>query len=235
MITCISNNFGVLPANIQLKDYQSQDIIVLQGMFSVDTTDEDYLAAGVLRITMPNFSFRNSHETNVFVINRNDGAHDITLAKAWIEKGNQLCIMPVMEWNSLPSYEIFFAAAFIPANKVAPVVFATHNEFYTMCQKGMLSSGYLHYWDHTGFREIYLTGTELQWDETTDTVLCSLANCFDVAADFVPLIYTNDLSRTMGSQFFPCTYHEGNLTISHDGITDDSGTNLKFIKMFLVK
>ena len=235
MITCISNNFGVLPANIQLKDYQSQDIIVLQGMFSVDTTDEDYLAAGVLRITMPNFSFRNSHETNVFVLNRNDGAHDITLAKAWIEKGNQLCIMPVMEWNSLASYEIFFASAFIPANKVAQVQFGTHNEFYTMCQKGMLSSGYLHYWDHAGFREIYLTGTELQWDETTDTVLCSIANCFDVEANFVPLIYTNDLSRTMGSQFFPCTYHEGNLVISHDGITDDSGTNLKFIKMFLVK
>ena len=60
MITCISNNFGVLPTNIQLKDYQSQDIIVLQGMFSVDTTDEDYQAAGVLRITMPNFAFRNS-------------------------------------------------------------------------------------------------------------------------------------------------------------------------------
>ena len=100
MITCISNNFGVLPANIQLKDYQSQDIIVLQGMFSVDTTDEDYLAAGVLRITMPNFAFRNSHETNVFVLNRNEGAHDITLAKAWIEKGNQLCITPVSLRNA---------------------------------------------------------------------------------------------------------------------------------------
>ena len=56
MIICLNNNFGVAPANIQLKDYQSQDIIVLQGMFSVDTTDEDYLAAGVLRITMPNFA-----------------------------------------------------------------------------------------------------------------------------------------------------------------------------------
>ena len=235
MITCISNNFGVLPANIQFKDYQSQDIIVLQGMFSVDTTDEDYLAAGVLRITMPNFAFRNSHETNVFVLNRNDGAHDITLAKAGIEKGNQLCIMPVMEWNSLASYEIFFASAFIPANKVAQVQFGTHNEFYTSCQGGgMLTSGYLHYWDHTGFRELYLTGTGLQWNEQ-DTITCSLANCFDVAADFVPLIYTNDLSRTMGSQFFPCTYHEGNLVISRDGIEDDSGTNLKFIKMFLVK
>ena len=129
MITCLNNNFGVAPANIQLKDYQSQDIIVLQGMFTINTTDEDYLAAGVLRITMPDFAFRNSHATQVFVINRNDGAHDITLAKAWIEKGNQLCIMPVMEWNSLNYYEIFFATAFIPANKVAHVQFGTHNEF----------------------------------------------------------------------------------------------------------
>ena len=235
MITCISNNFGVLPANIQLKDYQSQDIIVLQGMFTIDTTQADYQAAGVLRITMPDFSFRNSHDTQVFVINRNDGAHDISLAKAWIEKGNQLCIMPVMEWASLASYEIMFATAFIPANKVAPVAFAEHRDFDTMCQGGgFFTGGYLHYWNHAGFREIYLTGTGLQWNEQ-DTITCTIGNCFDVEADFVPLIYTNDLSRTMGSQFFPCTYHEGNLVISRDGITDDSGTNLKFIKMFLVK
>ena len=100
MITCISNNFGVLPANIQLKDYQSQDIIVLQGMFTVNTTDADYLAAGVLRITMPDFAFRNSHETNVFVINRADGAHDITLAKAWIEKATSCASCP--SWSGIP-------------------------------------------------------------------------------------------------------------------------------------
>ena len=235
MINCISNNFGVLPASIQFKDYQSQNIIVLQGMFSVDTTDTDYQTAGVLRITVPELSFRNSHDTQVFVINRNDGAHDITLAKAWIVKGNQICVSPLMEWDSLGSYEIMFATAFIPANKVDTVEFANHRDLNVMCQKGSLSGNHLHYWEATGWREIYLSGTGLQFDENTDTIICSLSNCFDVEADFIPLIYTNDLTRTMGSQFFPCTYHGGNLVISHDGITDDSGENLKFTKLFLVK
>ena len=235
MITCISNNFGVNPASIQLKDYQAQNIVVLQGMFTVDTTDADYQAASVLRITVPELSISKSHVTHVFVVNRKDGAHDITLTKAWVEKVNQICVMPLMEWDSLGSYEIFFASAFIPANKVASMEYANYMDYFVGCGKGTITAAHLYFWESTGWREIYFSGTSLGWDEDTDTIECSMGNCSDVDADFLPLIYTNDINREMGSQFFPCTLHNGNMTVSHDGITDDTGENRKFIKLFLVK
>lgn len=235
MITCISNNFGVAPANIQFKDYQNDKIIVLQGRFTVDTTDPDYQAAGVLRLTMPNFSFRNSHETTVFVTNEQDGAHDITLTKAWIEKGNIFCFKPVMEWDSLGEYKIFVASAFIPANKVAEVTFPQHLQLDIFCTKGYLSNGYTHYFEDAGWRQVLVFGETITWDDDDDVVHLQLANCPGVDADFVPLIYTSDLSRTMGSEFFPCSLHQGVLVISKDGMEDTTGATPKFVKLFLVK
>ena len=43
MITSISTNFDVNP--ISLKSYDSERIVVLQGMFTLDTANEEYLAA----------------------------------------------------------------------------------------------------------------------------------------------------------------------------------------------
>ena len=43
MITSISTNFGVNP--ISFKCYDSAKIVVLQGMFTLDTANEEYLAA----------------------------------------------------------------------------------------------------------------------------------------------------------------------------------------------
>ena len=43
MITSISTNFGVNP--ISFKCYDSERIVVLQGMFTLDTANEEYLAA----------------------------------------------------------------------------------------------------------------------------------------------------------------------------------------------
>ena len=43
MITSTSTNFGVNP--ISFKCYDSERIVVLQGMFTLDTANEEYLAA----------------------------------------------------------------------------------------------------------------------------------------------------------------------------------------------
>ena len=54
MITSTSTNFGVNP--ISLKSYDSAKIVVIQGMFKLDTANEDYLAAEQLKITFPDQS-----------------------------------------------------------------------------------------------------------------------------------------------------------------------------------
>ena len=234
MITCKSNNFGVNPADIQFKINESFCQVVLQGRFTVDTTHPDYQAAGVLRITMENFLFRNSHETTVFATNELDGAHDITLTKAWIEKGNILCIKPVMEWESLGEYKIFVASAFIRAIQVRDLEYPQHRELELSCSKGYFNNGHAHCFEYGGWREIIVFGETIDWDETDNVVQLHLASCPYVDADFVPLIYTSDLSRTMGSQFFPCSLHNGVLIINKDGIEDTTGATPKFVKLFLV-
>ena len=51
MITSTSTNFGVNP--ISFKCYDSERIVVLQGMFTLDTANEEYLAAEQFEITFP--------------------------------------------------------------------------------------------------------------------------------------------------------------------------------------
>ena len=51
MITSISTNFGVNP--ISFKCYDSAKIVVLHVMFTLDTANEEYLAAEQLEITFP--------------------------------------------------------------------------------------------------------------------------------------------------------------------------------------
>ena len=128
-----------------------------------------------------------------------------------------------------------FATAFIPANKVAPVVLSTHAESTPSTQYGSIQDAHVHTFDGSGWKEIYFTGGSISVEEGEESLDVRLTNCTDVEADFLPLIYTVDLSRTMGSQFFRAKLHGGYLTIYVTSGADDSGTNLKFIKLFLVK
>ena len=236
MLQIISTNFGVSPASIQFKEYLADDLVVLNGQFSIDTTDADYQDVGILRITTAQLPFNHSHETSVFVINTKDGAHDITLTKAWIEKGNTICIQKLTEYESLGEYQLMFACAFIPANKVEPITYADHIVLNPSFDKGQLTNSDLQLFLHPRWAMLMFRAEAIVWDSLQNIVTATLASFPATDIAFMPIIYTNSISDTLGSKFYPASIHRRFLTIEKDGSADEaSGAGYKFVKFFLVR
>ena len=84
MITSISTNFGVNP--ISFKCYDSEIIVVLQGMCTLETANEDYLAAEQLEITFPDqFSIPANKPTNALLVCQKDDLQSGTIIKAQLQ------------------------------------------------------------------------------------------------------------------------------------------------------
>lgn len=234
MLTVTATNFGVAPESITLKSFESESLLIINSLIALDPTNEDYLKAGVLRLTVEGLPFRKSHETAVFALNRNDGSHDITLARAWIEKGTTLCIVPVYEYNSLTRYELLIAAAFIPENNAGTSSFAEHAICTPSITKGGLADADIQTVKTEDWAMLMLRSSALTWE--SDSIELNISELSGFSADLIPVIYTNSVSDTLGSKFYPATLQDGKLTVSKDGSADESSTaGYKFTKLFLLK
>lgn len=234
MLTVTATNFGTAPESISLKSFESASLLIINSLITIDTSKEDYLKAGVLRLTVEGLPFRKSHETAVFALNRNDGSHDITIARAWIEKGTTLCIVPVYEYNSLTQYELLIAVAFIPENNAGTSSFAQHAVCTPVITKGGLADADIQTVKAEDWAMLMLRSSALSWE--SDSVELSIPELAGFSADIIPIIYTNSVSDTLGSKFYPAALQNGKLTVLKDGSADESSSALyKFTKLFLLK
>ncbi len=111
MITSTSTNFGVNP--ITLKCYDSTKIVVLQGMFTLDTANEDYLAAEQLEITFPDqFSIPASKPTTAFLVCQKDNLQSGTIIKAQLQ-GNKLILEKLSIYDRIGTVNVVLASRFV--------------------------------------------------------------------------------------------------------------------------
>lgn len=111
MITSISINFGVNP--ISFKCYDSAKIVVLQGMFTLDTANEDYLAAEQLEITFPDqFSIPASKPTTAFLVCQKDNLQSGTIIKAQLQ-GNKLILEKLSIYDGIGTVKVILASGFV--------------------------------------------------------------------------------------------------------------------------
>ena len=111
MITSISTNFGVNP--ISLKSYDSERIVVLQGMFTLDTANEEYLAAEQLEITFPDqFSITASKPTTAFLVCQKDDLQSGTIIKAQLQ-GNKLILEKLSIYDGIGTVKVVLASGFV--------------------------------------------------------------------------------------------------------------------------
>src|SRR5574344_2425150 len=111
MITSTSTNFGVNP--ISFKCYDSERIVVLQGMFTLDTTNEGYLAAEQLEtiFTHP-FSIPTSKPTTAFLVCQKDDLQSSTIIKAQIQ-GNKLILEKLSIYDGIGTVKVVLASGFV--------------------------------------------------------------------------------------------------------------------------
>lgn len=113
MITSKGNNFGA-PA-IQICDFQSDDFIVLNARFDVDTTTEEYQQAEQLELYVPNLAISRSSVTSCFIKSEEllwEGKSYeelvplATTVKTWVKDANTICFEKLGCYDTLGKFTI---------------------------------------------------------------------------------------------------------------------------------
>ena len=113
MITATGNNFGAY--TIQLKDYQSDKMVVLNGRFELNPESEEYIAAKQLEIYVPDLALPKSTMTAVFQHGRSWTKPMVTALKSWIKDKNTIVIeKPIVLKSASAEPELDFFCAYVP-------------------------------------------------------------------------------------------------------------------------
>ncbi len=119
-ITSIGNNFGH-SEGMEFNAFLSENVIVLNGRFNVDTASEEFRSAKALEVYLPQLPMVKSAVSNAYIRasvtvwqgTRFERTESIgTVVKAWIKGGNTLCIEKFAEYDGNGSFEILLCSMF---------------------------------------------------------------------------------------------------------------------------
>lgn len=137
MITSTGSNFGV--TGIQIKDYQTEDMAILEAVFEVNPSNVDYQACDVMEIYVPKLRFKRSLESIGFIVyegeldpgypyeNENAG----TVVKVWIKDEHTICVEKLGIYDNKEAFKIFISSLFVPSGKRVP--FQKHTKTNITC------------------------------------------------------------------------------------------------------
>ena len=111
MIRAISNNFGA--PEIEFKDFQKEGLVVLNGAFRFDPSNEAYQAATVMEIKVPDLSINKSAYAAVYLIDIENEMPHATLLKAWVKDCNTICMEPARCFDSKSCLQVVFCSGFV--------------------------------------------------------------------------------------------------------------------------
>lgn len=169
------------------------------------------------------------------VLSTADGAHDVTVTKAWVKGRNTITVTPVRTYDTLAVYQVCFLCAFLPSGRVFEPSFAPFTTFTPDFRKGGMTGCECFGLVRKGWAMLILNAESVTWGED-DTIEAALDG-FPAPGEWqFPLIYTNSPFDTLGSKFYPAAVEDGVLTVTRDGSEDEASTvGHKFIKAFLVR
>lgn len=124
MFKSISNNFGV--PQITFRDFQTDRYIVLNARFTLDPSNEAYIAAQALEITVPDLTLDKSTEAGVFAVYRDEEAypwdstpsryHFATILRSRITGRNTLSIEKLTDFDEYGPATIYIYAMYSALN-----------------------------------------------------------------------------------------------------------------------
>lgn len=131
MITSTGNNFGA--PQIEFKDYQEKDLVILNGTFQYDPLSEDYINADTLEIYLPDLQIKKSTITSVYLLSSQPEFRYGTIIKSWVKDKNTLCFEKLEYFDHYGPVTIYVCSAYpvlgyrgeLNAHTASPVTLTT--------------------------------------------------------------------------------------------------------------
>lgn len=236
MLNVIANNFGVSPAEMRIREYSSERLLILDGEFSVDTTDENYKAARYMTLTVPDLPFPKSRETTGFAFIEVDGVRHITLARCRVTDKNTIRIDKILEYASVGSYTVRLCSAFVPSCVVDDVTLFEKKVFTPVASLGNMLNAECYGVETAEWVMFYFTVEDLLFDEESGKINADLCAFPQGRIFTMPLIYNESYYDELGSKYIPVSVSGGVLTIAGNDVPEGIVKNGNyFCRMFLVK
>ena len=124
MIIPTGNNFGC--SAIEIKDYQSEKVVVLNSKFTIDPKNEAYKNASVLEIYVPDLSLDKSSDSSCFMRSAQlmwpDQSYRKTygvgtVLRTWIKDKNTICIEKLPIYDEQDQVDIVLATLYVQKGK----------------------------------------------------------------------------------------------------------------------
>ena len=113
MITTTGNNFGA--DQFQIKDFQSEKIVVLNGKFSFNNKSEAFKAVSVLEVYVPELSIPKSGMSGAYIMFESEGKFYGTTVKTWLKNQTTICIEKLDHWSDqTDEYTIYLVSLYAP-------------------------------------------------------------------------------------------------------------------------
>ena len=124
MIYSTGNNFGC--SAIEIKDYQSEKVIVMNALFTIDPKNEAYRNASVREIYVPDLAFGKSSNSSCFMRSEQlkwqgmsyETLYEVgTCLTTWIKDKNTICIEKLPIYDEMESVTFILSTLYVQKGK----------------------------------------------------------------------------------------------------------------------
>lgn len=236
MLTITATNFGVNPAYLNINEYHEQDLLVLEGDISVDTTAEAYAGIRPMALTVADLPFGKSRIGTALVTAASEGANYCTLAKVWISDKNTICIGKIMPYKSLGNYTVHLNTILIPTKITGPFSLNTKKSYEVQFNKGTGDGVEVFTVENPNWMMFVMKASNLEFDSEDQTIEIRVQDFPSDISINPPIIYNESLWSNLGSKYYPAYLRNGVLTISKaDAADEPDGTGSKFTRIISIR
>ena len=136
MLTVNATNFGLAPSDIQIKEYRSANLLVLDGEFIVDTSAEEYSGIRPMQLSVADLPFSKSRPGTALVTVLSEGVKYATITKVWVKDKNTICIDKILPYKSAGSYKVKLNTMLIPERITGEVALHQRTDHTPSVTKG---------------------------------------------------------------------------------------------------
>ncbi|MGM9735467.1 MAG: hypothetical protein ACI3ZL_03545 [Candidatus Cryptobacteroides sp.] len=236
MLTITATNFGLAPEDIQIKEYHNDKMMVLDGVFTVDTTAEEYSGIRPMKLTVADLPFSKSRIGTALVTVLSDGVKYATITKVQIKDKNTISIGKIIPYKSIGEYTVKLSTILIPEFVTGEVALNQKTAHTPSINKGEASDIEIYTVETSDWMMLVFKASALTFDDESQTVEISVPGLPEEVTCAFPVIYNEGTGVALGSKYYPATLENGTIVISKDGNADEaSNAGNKFTRIFIVR